>query len=81
MSSDTYPIGHELWTRGDRCQIISEPYTLHGAEWQDARTETGRIYTVPTPSHEAANIARAQQEWDDQQAGFRRLREHSTERD
>lgn len=69
-----YPIGETVYHNGDACKITGQPYTLYGAEWQDAEREDGRTVTIKTPAQKAADAAAKQAEWHAQQADFRKLK-------
>jgi len=44
-----YKIGERLWFKGNEVEIVSGPYMLYGAEWQDAkRLDGGVIVTLRT---------------------------------
>lgn len=71
-----YEIGEVIWFKGDEVEIITEPFELYGALWQDAIVlETGKRVTVRAPDQVAARAEKAKAEWREQQAGFRRIRE------
>lgn len=70
-----YPIGHQVWHRGDQVTITGEPYTLHGGQWQDGVTEAGKPVTLTTPAAKQAQQARQKADWQADQASFRRLAE------
>lgn len=69
-----YKIGEKTWSGGDEVTITSEPFTLHGGEYQNAVTEAGKTVTVKTPEYAKAQADAKRQEWKDQQDQFRRLR-------
>ena len=71
----TYAIGDKVWFRGDEVTITTEPYCMFGAMWQDGiTTECGKLVSVKTPGQRAADAARKQAEWREQQDAFKRLR-------
>lgn len=72
---EVYPIGAEVWFRGDPGRIVSEPYEAAGAEWQDAERIGGASrFTVRTPRSARALLAERLAEEERLQAGFRRLK-------
>lgn len=74
--TEVYPIGHRMWSAGDEVEVIGEPQEISGGEFQEVRViETGKVKVVPTPRHVDANVQRSQQQWRDQQEGFKRLGE------
>lgn len=69
-----HAIGSTVYNRGFAVTITSEPYQVHGGEFQDGtEDETGRKVSVPTPRHVEAKAAREQAEWKEQQEQFRRV--------
>lgn len=68
-----YAIGETVWHRGDPYVVSTLPYGLHGAEWQDARDESGDVITVATPEARAARDADARKVRDEMREGFTRL--------
>lgn len=75
-------VGTKIWHGGDEVEITTEPYELHGGEFQDAkRLSDGKKVVVKTESARAKDVERTQKEWKEQQAGFRRLREAQSKKD
>ncbi len=70
-----YKIGSTTYFMGKPVTIITKPYELYGAMWQDAETGSGNIVTLVTPEQQALNIERSNAWREEQQAGFRRLKE------
>jgi hypothetical protein len=68
-----HKIDTKVWHKGDEVTIISDSYVLHGGEFQDAVTETGKVITIATPEQQAGNADRSRTEWIEQQAQFRKL--------
>lgn len=68
-----YEIASKVWHKGDKVTITSEPFILHGGEFQNAVTEDGKAIVVATPAQKVANVLRAHEEREAQQAEFRRL--------
>lgn len=66
-------IGETTWFRGDEVTITSEPYILHGGEFQDAVTADGRTVTMATAAQREADAMLRQSEYREAQAGFSRL--------
>lgn len=70
-----YTIGEKIYFKGNEAIICEEPYALHGAWWQDAVTVGhNKLITVPTPEQEEENIRKQKEEWNKQQAAFRRMK-------
>ena len=70
-----HKIGSKVWTGGNEITITTEPYTVHGGEYQDGVTDSGVILSVVTPEAKAGQVKEKQDTWQRQQDGFRRLRE------
>lgn len=68
-----YKIGEKTWSNGNEVTITSEPFILHGGEFQNAVKESGKPCIVPTPEYKAAQIRANQDAWKDRQAEFRKL--------
>jgi hypothetical protein len=68
-----HKIGAKVWHSGDEVTIISNSYVLHGGEFQDAITETGKTITIATPEQQSRNAERSRTEWIEQQSQFRKL--------
>ena len=69
-----YEIGTKVWFKGDEVTITSAPFALHGGEFQNATTENGKAIVVATPAQKLANVVRAREEREAQQAEFRTLK-------
>lgn len=69
-----FAIGHKIWSRGEEATITTEPYEMHGGQWQDAETESGKTVTVPTPEYKDACGRQLKADWREQQRQFRNLR-------
>jgi len=67
-------IGSKVWFKGDEVTITSEPFMLHGGEFQNAIKADGSVVTIATAKQSKTNAATAQKAYADQQADFRRLR-------
>jgi hypothetical protein len=70
-----YQVGQVVWFKGDKVTITSEPFILHGGEFQNAVTEDGRPAVVATPAQKVKDAEQRIAEREAQQAEFRRLRE------
>jgi hypothetical protein len=68
-----HKIDTKVWHKGDEVTIISDSYVLHGGEFQDAMTETGKVITIATPEQQSRNAGRSRTEWNEQQSQFRKL--------
>ncbi len=66
-------IGSKVWFKGDEVTVTSEPFTLHGGEFVNAVTESGKEIVIATKAHQAANARASQDAWKAQQAEFRKL--------
>lgn len=68
-----YPLGHQMWHKGESVQITSAPYELFGGWFQDAVDKNDQTYQV-VPEAEAERLSvQNRDEWRQQQEGFRRL--------
>jgi len=68
-----YEIGTVVWFKGDKVTITSEPFMLHGGEFQNAEREDGRSVVVATPAQKLKDVQIRRAEREAQQAEFRRL--------
>ena len=68
-----YEIGSTTFFKGDEITITTTPYELYGAMWQDGEKENGDIVTVKTPEQSAADVAKIQSDWKEQQSNFSNL--------
>lgn len=66
-------VGSKVWVKGDEVTITSEPFFLHGGEFQKAVTESGKEIVVATKAQATKNAKAAQDAWNAQQAEFRKL--------
>ena len=71
----TMQIGDKTWLKGDEVTITSEPYMMHGGEFQNAVTEDGKEICIATPAQTAKNVQDFQSDWAKQQAEFRNLKQ------
>lgn len=67
-------IGQKTYTRGIEITITTEPYELYGGTWQDGTDANGKTHTIPTREQRQANAKESQTQWQEQQAGFARLK-------
>jgi len=74
-SGGGYSVGSKTWHRGDEVTITSKPYNLHGGEFQDAVTESGKKIVIPTKAQTTNTAESKQREFKEQQDQFRRLRD------
>ena len=51
-----HKIGVKIWHSGDEYTITSEPFTLHGGEWQYAIDEHGKTIVVVSPEYLERNL-------------------------
>ena len=68
-----HAIGATVWHNGTPAVITTEPYTLYGGTWQDAKAESGRTITVPTPEWVAERDAKRRVAEDDARRRFATL--------
>lgn len=66
-------IGDKVWFKGDEVTITSEPFILHGGEFQRAVTEGGKEIVLATPAQKAKDVLRAQEEYQEQQTNYLRF--------
>jgi hypothetical protein len=68
-----HKIGVKIWHSGDEYTITSEPFTLHGGEFQYAIDEQGKTIAVVSPEYLERNVAANKAAWHEQQAFFSKL--------
>jgi hypothetical protein len=73
-AATAYKVGSKVWSGGDEVTIVSEPYTLHGGEWQDGKSKSGKTVTIPTPAYKQKRIEQSKREHESMQEGFKRLK-------
>ena len=66
-------IGNKTWFKGDEVTITSEPFILHGGEFQKAVTKDGKEVVIATPAQKAKDVRRAQEEYQEQQESYLRF--------
>ena len=68
-----------VYSRGDAGRRTGKIEMLHGGEFEQLEmlegVDAGKLKWVPTTAQKDADAARAQNDWKEQQAGFKRLRE------
>lgn len=72
-----YQINETTYFKGDPVTVTSEPFELHGGWWQNAQTEDGKVIMIKAPEQREIDTLNNQAAWQNQQAGFRRLKEQA----
>ena len=73
-----HTIGVKIWHSGDEYTITSEPFTLHGGEFQYAIDEHGKTIAVVSPEYLERSTAANKAAWHEQQAFFSKLHKLTT---
>lgn len=72
---DAYAIGEVIWSNGDQLTVCSHPKMIHGAWFQDAKYDDGRVVCIISKGQAKKNISDSRKAWAVQQSEFRRLHE------
>ena len=68
-----HTIGVKIWHSGDEYTITSEPFSLHGGEWQYAIDAHGKTIAVVSPEYLERRDAETRAACHEQQAFFSKL--------